>query len=116
MSALREFDVIEVFVHGIGAGGMLVQKIQPQLARPPVPIGSADAGGVVEGAFAFFTHLSLSLAVICKANNSLWGRFPLCYLWLLHGRRHHLAGPLSINPYLSVCCSFVSRLAREELD
>lgn len=57
---------------------MLVQQIQPQLVRPPVAVGSADAGGVVEGAFAFFTHLGLSLAVVCHADNSVCERIPLC--------------------------------------
>ena len=54
---------------------MLVQQIQPQLVRPPITIGPADTGGVVEGAFAFFTHLGLSLEGIYIADNLVWKHF-----------------------------------------
>ncbi|MNX68410.1 hypothetical protein D3C86_995860 [compost metagenome] len=84
VEAVECLGIVEIFVHGIGAGGMLVQQIQPQLVRPPITIGSADAGGVVEGAFAFFTHLSLSLEGMYIADNLVWEDFH-CAVWG-HGR------------------------------
>ncbi|MNZ25735.1 hypothetical protein D3C78_429050 [compost metagenome] len=84
VEAVECLGIVEIFVHGIGAGGMLVQQIQPQLIRPPITIGSADAGGVVEGAFAFFTHLSLSLEGMYIADNLVWEDFH-CAVWG-HGR------------------------------
>ena len=83
---------------------MLVQQIQPQLIRPPITIGSADAGGVVEGAFAFFTHLSLSLEGIYIADNLVWEDFH-CAVWG-HGR-----GPSAVERVL-INNSFIFNLLR----
>jgi hypothetical protein len=35
---------------------MLVEQLKPQLVRPPVAVGPADAGDVMERAFAIFSH------------------------------------------------------------
>ena len=40
---------------------MLLQQVHPQLLRPPVLIGRAAAGGVIEGAFCFVGHAFLPL-------------------------------------------------------
>ena len=57
---LLEFlSVVELLAHGIGQGGVLVEDLQVQLVRPPVPVRRASAGrGFVTRyrALAIFTH------------------------------------------------------------
>jgi len=38
IQAIELSGVVEVLAHGIGLGGMLVQDLQAQLVRPPVPV------------------------------------------------------------------------------
>ncbi len=56
VEALELFRVVEVLAHRIGLGGMLVQKVEPQLVRPPVAVRRAFAGGMFERAFGFSCH------------------------------------------------------------
>ena len=44
VEALEGCRIIEVFRHRVGLGRMLVQDVQPELIRPPVPIAGAAAG------------------------------------------------------------------------
>ncbi len=55
---LEFFCVVESFTHRIGLGGVLVQNIQVQLVRPPVPVRSASAGHGY-GSFARYRTLFL---------------------------------------------------------
>ena len=42
---LFEFlGIVEFLAHGIALAGMLVENLQVQLVRPPVPVGCAAAG------------------------------------------------------------------------
>ena len=54
IQAFEGFRVIKVLVHRVGHGRMLMQDVQPQLIRPPIPIGDAAARDIVvmEGTFA----------------------------------------------------------------
>ena len=58
--------VIEIRAHGVGLGGMLGQQIQAQLLRPPVAIGGAAAGGVIEWTFRLICHRSSPLVITCR--------------------------------------------------
>ncbi len=49
VEALELLGVVEVLVHRVGLRGVLVQEVDPQLIRPPIAVGRAAAGGVVEG-------------------------------------------------------------------
>ncbi len=52
VEALELLRVVEALAHRVGLRGMLVQQFQPQLVRPPVAVGPADAGDVAERALA----------------------------------------------------------------
>ena len=51
VEALELLCIVEALVHRIGEGGMLVQGVQPQLARPPVTVRRAAASGMIDRAF-----------------------------------------------------------------
>ena len=42
----ERLGIVERLAHRIGQGGVLVQHVELQLVRPPVPVRRADAGGV----------------------------------------------------------------------
>ena len=46
VEALERLGVVERLAQRIGQGGVLVQDVELQLARPPVPVRRAAAGGV----------------------------------------------------------------------
>ena len=71
VEALEFFRVVEVFVHRVGLGGMLVQDVQPQLIRPPVLVCCAAAGDVCvcHRALGFFTHDVYSIRCVRGVNN-----------------------------------------------
>ena len=54
--------VVESLAHRIGLGGALVQDIEVQLVRPPVPVRRAAAGNMfVKSGHFFFVHDIYSL-------------------------------------------------------
>ena len=53
VEALELFGIVEAAAHRVGLRGMLVQQIQPQLVRPPIAVGSPDAGNMAEGTLCF---------------------------------------------------------------
>ncbi len=61
VETLELFGVVEILAHRIGLGGMLVQDIELQLVRPPVPVRRAAAGRMsvtlaCHRALAIFIH------------------------------------------------------------
>jgi hypothetical protein len=57
---LERLGIVEVRREGIGPGRMLVEQVDPQALRPPVAIGRAAAGGVIERTFRFARHQEVS--------------------------------------------------------
>ncbi len=55
VEALELFGVVEVLAHRIGRRGVLLERLEVQLVRPPVPVGGA-ATVTRHRAFAFVTH------------------------------------------------------------
>ncbi|OIQ83142.1 hypothetical protein GALL_350680 [mine drainage metagenome] len=53
IEALERFGVVEVLVHRIGQGRMLVQHLQVELVGPPVAVRRTAASGVIERALRF---------------------------------------------------------------
>lgn len=66
IQAFEGFGIVEVLAHGVGQGRVLVQDLQVQLVRPPVAVGRATAGGMVERAFRFVCHEELPLVVFIQ--------------------------------------------------
>lgn len=65
IKAVEGFGVVEVRVHRVGEGGVLVQRLQAKLVGPPVLIRRAAARCIQftaarKGAFAFSCHVALS--------------------------------------------------------
>ena len=53
VEAVELFGVVEIRVHRIGLGGMLMEQIDAQRVRPPVAVAAAAAAGVIERALGF---------------------------------------------------------------
>lgn len=53
VKALEFLGIVETLAHRVGERGMLMQDLQIKLLGPPVTVGGAAAGSVVEGAFRF---------------------------------------------------------------
>ncbi|RMQ32055.1 Type II secretion system protein C [Pseudomonas syringae pv. actinidiae] len=53
VQTLELFGIVKALAHRVGERRMLVQNLQIQLLGPPVTVGGAAAGSVVEGAFRF---------------------------------------------------------------
>ncbi len=52
IEALELFGVVEFRIHRIGLGRVLMEEVDAQLVRPPVPVGPA-AGCVIERTLCF---------------------------------------------------------------
>ncbi|GEM_PF-1940518 len=67
IETVEGIGVVEVFIHRIGQGGMLVQRFQAELIRPPILIGGAVLRcGLLAArkrAFAFSCHNALSASI-----------------------------------------------------
>jgi len=65
VEALKLHGVVEVLAHGVGLAWMLVEEVEPQLVRPPVPVRRAASGSLKGSparhrALALVTHGLLS--------------------------------------------------------
>ena len=56
VEAVEGLGVVEVRAHRIGLRRVLVQQVEAELVRPPVAVGRAAAGGLVEGALGLGAH------------------------------------------------------------
>ncbi|MNC20071.1 hypothetical protein D3C75_680140 [compost metagenome] len=66
VEALERLGVVEVRVHRIGLGRMLVENPQVELVRPPVTVGGAATCGLMERAFRFVRHLRVPLGRLSR--------------------------------------------------
>ncbi|MCY1433600.1 hypothetical protein D9M71_496330 [compost metagenome] len=66
VEALESLGVVEVRVHRIGLGRMLVENPQVELVRPPVTVGGAATCGLMERAFRFVRHLRVPLGRLSR--------------------------------------------------
>src|SRR5690606_22254444 len=60
---LELLGVVELFAQRIRPGRMLAQQVQTQLIRPPIPVGRAATGTVIEWTFTLVRHASLLLHI-----------------------------------------------------
>ncbi len=81
VQALERLGVVEAGAQGVGLGGMLLQQVQPQLPGPPVAVGGAATGGLVEGTlrfglFAGHGELLLSVWSMIRGQQIIWRKPP----------------------------------------
>jgi hypothetical protein len=78
VQALERLGIVEALAQRVGLGHVLMQDLQVELVGPPVTVGGATAGGMIERAFRFSCHVRATLGRVHVARQPCQGAVATC--------------------------------------